>query len=379
MKIVIAPDSFKGSLTSLQIIEGIKQSALSFFPGAQIVPVPIADGGDGTVEALVLASGGTTIYAQARDPHGRVINCIYGEANGAAIIGMSECSGLALLSEQERTPLTTSTHGTGDLIKNALDKGFSNLYLGIGGSATNDAGTGALQALGLKFLRADGSEIARMCGQELANVASVDERSLDPRLKSARITIMCDVINPLTGKNGATYIYGPQKGGTPESLDILEAGMKSFEVILNNYAGKSVSNMPGTGAAGGIGCGLVCFAGAVLTSGINAVLELVKFDALIDGADLIITGEGQVDNQSALGKVVHGIASYAKNAGVPVVVIAGGIGKGAQAIYPLGVHTLIALPEKPCTLEDCMQNAQELLVKAANRVFSLIKIGQNIK
>lgn len=378
MKIVIAPDSFKGSLSSMQVIEGVKQSARSFFPKAQIIEVPIADGGDGTVEAIVHASDGKIIAATARDPHGRVIDCIYGEANGAAIIGMSECSGMALLRVQERNPLTTSTHGTGDLIKKALDDGYANIYLGIGGSATNDAGTGAMQALGLQFFRADGSEISRMCGTELINVANVDDSNLDPRLKSANITIMCDVTNPLTGRNGATYIYGPQKGGTQQSLDILETGMKSFEVILNDYAGKSVSTMPGAGAAGGIGCGLVCFAGAKLTSGIDAILELVKFDTLIDGANLIITGEGQIDAQSASGKVVHGIANYAKKSNIPVVVIAGSIGKGADAVYALGVNTLIALPENPTTLDDCLQNAQSLLGRAADRVFSLIKIGYNI-
>jgi glycerate kinase len=379
MKIVIAPDSFKGSLTSMQVICGVKQSARRFFPAAQIVEVPIADGGDGTVEALVHASNGRTITAQARDPLGRVIDCIYGDANGAAIIGMSECSGMALLTEQERNPLVTSTHGTGDLIKKALDNGFTSIYLGIGGSATNDAGTGALQALGLKFLRADGSEISRMCGKELINVSGVDDRGLHPRLKTANITIMCDVTNPLTGENGATYIYGPQKGGTPKRLELLEAGMKSFEVILNDYAGKSVSTMPGAGAAGGIGCGLVCFAGAVLTSGIDAVLELVKFDELIEGADLIVTGEGQVDAQSASGKVVHGVANYAKKSDIPVVVIAGSIGSGADAVYALGVNTLIALPEAPATLESCIQNAPALLAKAADRVFSLIQIGKGIK
>ena len=379
MKIVIAPDSFKGSLTSMQVIAGVAQSAHRFFANADIIEIPIADGGDGTVEAIVHAAHGKTIAAQARDPHGRTIDCIYGDANAVAIIGISECSGLALLSEDERNPLLTSTHGTGDLIKQALDSGFTEIYLGIGGSATNDAGTGALQALGLKFLRADGSEIARMCGQELIHVASVDDSNLDPLLKTANITIMCDVTNPLTGKNGATYIYGPQKGGTPDRLELIEAGMKSFEVILNDYAGKEVSKIPGAGAAGGIGCGLVCFAGASLTSGIDAVLELVKFDELIDGADLIITGEGQVDAQSASGKVVHGIANYAKSANVPVVVIAGSIGKGADAVYSLGVNTLIALPESPTTLAACLQNAQELLGKAADRVFSLIAIGKGIK
>jgi len=236
-----------------------------------------------------------------------------------------------------------------------------------------------LAAITKTSVRGNGSEISRMCGQELIHVASVDDSNLDARLKTANIIIMCDVTNPLTGINGATYIYGPQKGGTPDRLELLEEGMKSFEVIINEYAGKDVSTIPGAGAAGGIGCGLVCFADAALTSGIDAVLELVKFDELICGADLIITGEGQVDGQSASGKVVHGIANYAKAADVPVVVIAGGIGKGAEAVYSLGVNTLIALPESPTTLENCLQNAQELLAKAADRVFSLISIGQNIE
>lgn len=379
MKIVIAPDSFKGSLTSMQVIKSVKQSALKFFPGADIIEIPIADGGDGTVEAICYASGGSIIKTQARDPLGHLIDCTYGDANGRAIIGMSEISGLALLRDEERDPLKTSSHGTGDLIKQALDAGFRNIYLGIGGSATNDGGTGALQALGLKFLRSDGSEIERMCGGELGNVASIEDSNLDPRLKDASITIMCDVTNPLTGPNGATYIYGPQKGANNETLVYLEEGMQIFERILNKYAGRNVSLVPGAGAAGGIGCGLMCFTGAQLTSGIDAVLELVKFDELIKGTDLIITGEGRVDHQSACGKVVHGIANYAKKADVPVVVIAGSIGNGAEAVYPLGVNTLVALPENPTTLEDCLNNAEKLISKAADRVFSLIKIGYNSK
>jgi glycerate kinase len=378
MKIVIAPDSFKSSLSSSQIISIIRKRAHEYFPNAELVEVPIADGGDGTVEAVVAASHGTIISTQARDPHGRVIDCIYGKANDAAIIGISECSGLALLTQQERNPLLTSTHGVGDLIKKALDDGIANIYLGIGGSATNDAGTGALQALGLKFLRKDGSEILRMCGKELIHVAKVDSSNLDPRIAAAKIIIMCDVTNPLTGTNGATYIYGPQKGGTPPQLAQLEAGMQSFEEVLNKYAGKNISTMPGTGAAGGIGCGLVCFADAVLTSGIEAMLNLVNFSKTIQNADLIITGEGRVDSQSAFGKVVHGVAKYAKAADIPVVVIAGSIGSGAQVLYELGINTLIGLPEAPITLNECIQNAQELLRKTADRVFSLIKIGKNL-
>lgn len=379
MKIVIAPDSFKGSLTSQEVIAQVKKSALLHFPSANIVEVPMADGGDGTVEALVFATGGTILSAEARDPLGRVKTCIYGAANGSAIIGMSECSGLAELTKTDRNPMETSSHGTGDVIRQAMNDGFSDIYIGLGGSATNDCGTGALQALGMRFIRKDGSEIERMCGKELGNVFYVDDSNLDQRLKTAHLTVMCDVTNPLTGKDGATIIYGPQKGATSFQLDCLEAGMLKFEKIINNYAGRVVTLMPGAGAAGGIGCALHAFLGATMCSGIDAMLKLVKFGELIVDADLIVTGEGQVDHQSAYGKVVHGITKYAKAAYVPVVVIAGSIGNGAQAIYSLGVNTILALPEAPMSLEACIANAGQLVEAAADRMFSLIHIGRNMR
>ena len=295
MKIVIAPDSFKGSLTSLEVIECVRQSALKNFDHVDIVDVPIADGGDGTVEALVHATNGRILKTQARDPLGRKVNCVYGDANGTAVVGMAEPSGLALLAPDERNPLEASSHGTGDVIRQALDDGFSEILVGIGGSATNDCGTGALQALGMRFYRDNGSEIERMCGKELVNVSRADAEALDARLKSAHITVMCDVTNPLTGDNGATYVYGPQKGGTPERLKILENGMIRFGCILNDYAKREITTMPGAGAAGGIGASLHVFTGAELCRGIDAVLGLVKFDELIKGADLVITGEGRVD------------------------------------------------------------------------------------
>ncbi len=378
MKIVIAPDSFKGSLSSQQVIDIVAQSARTHFPAVQTVAVPIADGGDGTVEVLVRATQGRIIKAQARDPLGRRRECVYGEANGAAVIGMSECSGLALLTQAERNPLEASSHGTGDVIKQALDDGFSELLVGIGGSATNDGGTGALQALGMRFFRADGSEIARMCGKELIHVARADASSLDARLKNAKITVMCDVTNPLTGEFGATYVYGPQKGGTPAQLDALEAGMVSFGRLMNAYAEQDVTAMPGAGAAGGIGAALHAFTGAELARGIDAVLSLVRFDELIQDADLVITGEGRVDAQSAFGKVIHAVAIRSKAVNVPVVVIAGGVGEGAEAVYELGVSAIVPLPDAPMTLDDCIQNAAELMKKAADRAFALIRIGRDM-
>lgn len=379
MKLVIAPDSFKDSLTSQQVIDIVARSARQHFPHVTVAAVPIADGGDGTVEALVRATNGRMLTAQACDPLGRVRECVYGEANGAAVIGMSEISGLALLTEAERNPMETSSHGTGDLLRHALDAGYTQLLVGIGGSATNDGGTGALQALGMRFYREDGSEIDRMCGRQLAHAARLDASGLDARLQSASITVMCDVTNPLTGSNGATYVYGPQKGGSPQQLDALEAGMLSFGRLVDVHAGYAVSAMPGAGAAGGMGAALHAFAGARLVRGIDAVLELVRFDALLTDADLVVTGEGRVDAQSASGKVIHGVATRAKAANVPVVVIAGGVGDGADAVYALGVSAIVPLPDAPMPLDTCIQDAAALMARAADRAFSLIRIGQGVR
>ena len=379
MKIIIAPDSFKDSLKSIEVINCIKKSATTVFPGAEIVEVPIADGGDGTVEAMVHATHGRVIHTEARDPLGRTIGCIYGEAAGAAVIGMSEISGLALLKNEERSAMLASSHGTGDLICQALDNGFEDILVGIGGSATNDGGTGALQALGVRFFRGDGSEITRMCGEALGVVARIDTSELDSRLETARITIMCDVTNPMTGPRGATRVYGSQKGADEAQLDMLEKGMTHFASLLDTYANEKISETPGTGAAGGIGAALAVFAGAKLKSGIDAVLERVSFSKLLDGADLVVTGEGRVDNQSAFGKVVHGITRYANDARVPVIVIAGSIGEGVQAVYDIGVKAVVPIPDKPMPLEDCIQDAARLVTKAGQRALSLIAVGRAIK
>ncbi len=378
MKIVIAPNAFKDSLTSLGVIACVKEAALKIFPDANIAEVPIADGGDGTVEAMVHATNGRVIQTQAADPLGRLIPCVYGEAGGAAVIGMSEVSGLARLAEKERSAQRASSYGTGELIRQAMDAGFRDILLGIGGSATSDAGTGALQALGIRFLRSDGSEISRMCGKELASVAAVDDSGLDPRLKNTAITIMCDVTNPMTGAQGATYVYGPQKGADKAQLDELEQGMVHFASVLDAYAGRKVSEMPGAGAAGGIGAALTAFAGAQMQSGIDAVLKRVNFPGLLHGADLVVTGEGRVDYQSAFGKVVHGVTRCANAAGVPVIALAGSIGEGVQAVFDLGVRAIVPLPDGPMTLAACIADAKRLVTLAAERAFALIALGREL-
>jgi len=379
MKIVIAPNAFKDSLTSLEVIACVKAAAQKVFSGAEIAEVPIADGGDGTVEAMVHATQGSVIQTQATDPLGRRIPCVYGQAGGAAVIGMSEISGLALLKEDERSALLASSYGTGELIRQAMDAGARDILVGIGGSASNDGGTGTLQALGVRFLRSDGSEIERMCGQELINVDAVDDSRLDPRLKETTITIMCDVTNPMTGPQGATYVYGPQKGADKVQLDELEKGMVHFAAILDTYAAQKISEMPGTGAAGGIGAALVGFAGAQLQSGIDAVLDRVSFTALLQGADLVMTGEGRVDYQSAFGKVVHGVTRCANAANVPVVVLAGSIGEGIQAVFDIGVRAIVPLPDGPMTLGACIADAKRLVTEAAERAFALIAVGQAMR
>jgi glycerate kinase len=374
MKIVVAPDSFKDSLKSIEVISCVKKSALKVFPGVEVIEVPIADGGDGTVEAMVYATHGREIRTEAADPLGRMIPCIYGEAGGAAVIGMSEISGLALLAKDERSAMRASSYGTGQLIRQALDAGFRDILVGIGGSASNDGGTGALQALGVRFFRKDGSEIQRMCGQELSHIAHMDDSGLDTRLKDITITIMCDVTNPMTGSKGATYVYGPQKGADPTELDALEAGMVHFASLLDSARHENIRNT-GHRRGGGIGAALTAFAGAKLKSGIDAVLDRVSFSTLLEGADLVVTGEGRVDFQSAFGKVVHGITRRANEAGVPVIVIAGSVGAGAQAVFGLGVRAIVPLPDKPMPLDDCIRDAARLVTEASERAFSLISLG----
>ena len=316
MKIIVAPDSFKGSLKSIEVIDCVKRSALKRFPGAEIVEVPIADGGDGTVEAMVHATRGRIIRAKAGDPLGREIECIYGEAAGAAVIGMSEISGLALLKEDERSAVLTSSHGTGDLIRQALDEGFRDILVGIGGSATNDGGTGALQALGVRFLRADGSEIDRMCGKELIDVARMDDTGLDARLKEARITIMCDVTNPMTGPDGATYVYGPQKGAdSGYSWTRWKRRHGPFcGACWMITRGRKISEAPGSGRGGRPGRGAgTAFAGAKASKAASTPCwNAWAFMRMLEGADLVVTGEGRVDDQSASGKVVHGVTRAAQ-------------------------------------------------------------------
>ena len=380
MKIVFAPDSFKGTMSSLQVIQILERAASSHFSDLQVVKVPIADGGEGTVEALITAMGGEYRYAQVTGPlEGMSVKAMYGVSkNGTAIIEMAQASGLPLLDENQRNPLLTTTYGTGELIRVALDEGIREFIIGIGGSATNDGGMGMAQALGIAFLDGEGRNVG-FGGQYLSEVRQIVMDGLDPRIRESKITVICDVSNPLTGPQGATYVYGPQKGATKEMLEILEKGMKNYAGVIQRQMGIDMDSIPGAGAAGGLGAALTGLLGAVLKPGIEAVLEFTDFDSLLDGVNLVVTGEGRIDEQSVFGKVPVGVAKRCKGKNIPVVAISGIMGKNAGAVYDYGINSIMTTVNRAMPLEEALTNAEELLYDAADRMFRLIKTGMDIQ
>lgn len=374
MKIVIAPDSFKGSLSSVEVIETIKQAALDAFDHPELIGIPIADGGEGTVEAALFESQGDIKKHIVSDPLGNDVEAVYGIIGDTAIIEMAACSGLPLVPVKQRNPLVTTSYGTGEMIKHVLDEGIKKILIGIGGSATNDGGTGAMMALGAEFYDKDNQLIKAGCGANLMNIDRISIDNLDTRLESCDISVMCDVTNPLTGQLGATYVYGRQKGGDEKKLKVLEEGMLNYEKKINELFNKEISKQDGAGAAGGMGAALLGFCSAKLVRGIDAVLELKDFSKKIQGADLIITGEGRVDEQSAFGKVVHGVTEYANKEDIPVIVIAGGIGDGYEAVYDIGVKAVFAIPDSPMSLGKCMNESKRLIGNLMKNIFAAIKL-----
>lgn len=380
MKIVLAPDSFKGSFSSLEVIEHLEEVARRHFSPLEVVKVPIADGGEGTVDALVTAAKGEyrTVEVMGPLPEMRV-KAKYGIIHGkTAVIEMAQASGLPLIPTGKRDPLNATTYGTGELIRKALDEGIRDFIIGIGGSATNDGGIGAAQALGVKFLDRFGKEVG-LGGKQLQHIEKIILDNIDPRIKESTITVICDVSNPLTGPHGATAVYGPQKGVTEETFNILESGMKNYERLIKETTGMDMSKVPGSGAAGGLGAALVAFFGAVLKPGIDAILDYVRFEELIEGADLVITGEGRIDGQSLYGKVPVGIARRCKSKGVKVIAIVGGMGPGAQKVYDCGIASIMPIVNAPISLDEAIARSQELLKDAADRMFRFIKLGMELK
>ena len=363
MKLLFASDSFKGTLSSDQIIKLLNESAQRIFPGCETVGVPVADGGEGTVDAVIAVTKGDYRKVKVHGPLMEETEASYGVFHGdSAIIEMAAASGLPMVPTEKRNPLNTTTYGTGELIKDALDHGYRKLSIAIGGSATNDGGMGAMSALGVRFLDAEGNVLTGV-GSDLEKVADIDMSGLHPAVAEAEITVMCDVTNPLTGPDGATYTFGKQKGGTPEILDRLEAGMKKYAALMREK-GMDVENQAGAGAAGGLGAALCGYLKANLKSGIETVLDLIDFDGLLEGTDLVVTGEGRIDWQSAFGKVPSGIGMRCKAKGVPAVAIVGGMGNGAEKIYDFGVESIIPTINGAMDIEEALERA-EVLFKTA--------------
>lgn len=373
---LFASDSLKGTLSSVEAARLLGEAARRHFPGCACEVVPMADGGEGTVAALVDACGGELRRACVSDPLGRPVEAAYALLpGGRAVVEMAAASGLPLLSPGERNPLLTSTFGTGELVRAALDAGARDVTMALGGSATNDGGLGMARALGIRLLDAGGRELAG-CGADLARVARLDLAGLDPRVAVTDFHLMCDVDNPLTGAHGASAVFGPQKGATPEMVAELDAGMRSYARVLSTAFGRDF-DVPGAGAAGGLAAGCMAFLGARAESGVARVLELTGFSARLAWADLCVTGEGHADAQTARGKVVAGVAAACARAGVPCVAVVGGMDAGAADLP--GLTAAVPTAIDAMSLEEALGRAEELYALAAERLFSLLALGAGLR
>ncbi len=379
MRCIIATDSFKGSNTAQRVCRAIEEGMEKVYPSAEYVIVPIADGGEGTTDAVLQVSHGERKTVRVTGPLGGAVDAVIGILpDRKAVIEMAEASGLPLVPEDKRNPMHTTTYGTGELIKAALDCGCDNILIGIGGSATNDCGIGMAQALGVSFLDDQGCEIA-LGADSIDKIVTIDLEKLDPRIKDAHITVACDVTNPLCGPQGASATYGPQKGATPEMVETLDASLKYCATLVEEQLGVSIADIPGSGAAGGLGGGLVGFLGAELKPGIDAVLSIVAFDDLIKDADLVITGEGKLDFQTVFGKVPAGVAKWTKSVkDIPVIAIVGDIGEGFEDVYEIGIDVVISTVNKAMSLNEAMDRSRELLVETGERVGRLLSVGERI-
>ena len=354
MKIVIASDSFKGSLSSIEVAQAATRGIKAVYPDCHVIAVNVADGGEGTVEAVVNALGGEIVTTTVSDPLGRPIQARYGIAGNKAIIEMAAASGLPLLCPEERNPWLTSTHGTGELIMDAMRRGCRQFLIGIGGSATNDAGTGMLQAMGFRFYDTNDKEIQHCCGGTMHAVARIDESEVPDCVRQSQFTVACDVDTPFCGKDGAAPVFAPQKGADPDMVTQLDAGMASLAKVIENKYHIHIAPMAGAGAAGGMGGGFRAFLNATLQRGIDMVLDTIDFDQMIAGADLIITGEGKIDIQTAKGKTAAGVLARAKAQDIPVIAI-GGCVERCESVEQMGFAGIYPITEEKLPLEIAMQ------------------------
>jgi glycerate kinase len=376
MKIVIAPDSFKESLSALEVAQAIRDGFSAIYPSADYVVLPVADGGEGTVEALVDATGGLKVRRQVTGPLGRPVEAFYGvTGDGAtAVIEMAAAAGLMLVAPADRDPLATTTYGVGELMRAALDEGARRFILGIGGSATNDGGAGMMQALGVRLRDAQGRDLPPG-GGALDRLAAIDMAGLDPRLARAVIEVACDVDNPLVGPKGASAVFGPQKGATPQIVARLDANLAHFAEVMRATLGVDTAHMPGAGAAGGLGAGLHAFLGARLSPGVEIVMKAVRMDDVVADADLVITGEGRIDGQTVHGKTPIGVAAVARRHGKPVIAIAGALGPGHEAVLDQGVNVVFSIMSRPCSVAEALAEGALNIRSAARNIAATLKLG----
>ena len=377
MKIVIAPDSYKESLSALDVATAIEQGFSEIFPDAEYVKIPVADGGEGTVEAMVEATEGRIVRIAVTGPLGEQVEGFYGLSGDeqSAFIEMAAASGLELVPQNKRNPLKTTSWGTGELIRHALDAGVKHIIIGIGGSATNDGGAGMVQALGAKLLNGDGEQIGPG-GSALESLQRIDISGLDKRLKSCRIDVACDVTNLLTGKKGASAVFGPQKGATPEMVSRLDGALERYAKIIERDLDINVLALSGGGAAGGMGAALYAFCGAGLRPGIEIVTEALGLAEQLADADLVITGEGRIDSQTIHGKVPVGVAKVAKRYNKPVIGIAGSLTEDAGVVHDCGLDAVFSVIYTVCTLEEALRNARDNVRMTARNVAAVLKAGQ---
>lgn len=375
MKILIAPDSFKHSLTAKKVADFLAEGILRVFPDTEILKVPVADGGEGTVQALVDATGGRIVKTRVHDPLMRMIESRFGILGDGktAVIEMAAASGLELLEDHELDPMSATTFGTGELMKKALDEGVEKMIIGIGGSATNDGGTGMAAALGAKFLDKNGNEV-KPGGGEIGKIETIDLYHLDERLKHCRVTVAADVTNPLTGVDGAAKVYAAQKGAGREQVQQLEENMKHFAGIIRKELSKQIENTPGAGAAGGLGAGLMVFAGADIDPGFDVVKHTVQLEEKMKDVNLVITGEGRIDRQTQFGKTPHGVAMLAKKYNLPVIAFAGTLGERYKEMYDKGLDAIFPIADKPMDLKTSLKQAGPLLADAAERMSRIIRL-----
>ena len=379
MKIVIAPQGFKAGISGLEAAEAIARGVAAVDPDAETVLAPVADGGDGTLNALVDATGGQVFTSTITGPLGQPLEARWGVMGdgSTAVIEMALASGLALVPQRRRNPRVTTTAGTGEILKEAMDRGYTRVIVGLGGSATNDGGAGMATALGACFLDSEGRPLPPG-GSALARLDRIETQGLHPALGQATIIAATDVTNPLCGPDGASAVFGPQKGANPEMVQELDAALANFARVVARDLHRDVSEQPGAGAAGGLGAGLMAFAGATLQSGIDMVCEVLQFDALLQGADLVITGEGRADRSTIFNKAPAGVARHAQAHGVPTVLLAGSLGSGYEELYDHGLAAVVCIADRPMSFDVSLSRSAELLESAAERTLRLILAGSGM-